>query len=63
MKVVKLPVIVNMCSSKTGKGYWADLKTRFWVAVRHLSSLQVLSYSLNVYFKNGLPESVFGLVV
>lgn len=48
-----------MCSCSTGQGYWADLRARFWQAERHMRSLYVNSYNLNMLFKNPFRWQTF----
>lgn len=59
MEIIHIPILTNMLSLRTGKGYLADLRARFLQAERHMKAFYVVTYSLNYFFRSPLKWKTF----
>jgi hypothetical protein len=59
--VVAVPIFAafNQLSIQTGKGYWEDLKARFWQAERHARGVSDVPYNINMLVKRPFKWRTF----
>ena len=52
-KIEAIPIFApfNQLGIQTGKGYWADIKARFWQAERHARGVSDVPYNINMLIK------------
>ena len=64
-EMVTKPIYVpfNQMNIATGKGYFADMKARFWQAERHAQGCADVAYNIGMFFRNTFAVKNFLLVL
>ena len=52
IKTVPIYIPFNQVNISTGRGYWEDMKARFWQAERHARGVADVAYNFKMIFNN-----------
>lgn len=60
-RIITVPIMApfNQISIQTGKGYWEDIKARFWQAERHARGVSDVPYNINMLIKQPFSWKTF----